>query len=99
MVEPLVELEENGVRVLVLTADGKKCQRCYRVLPEVVHDLCVRCIIVGMEEYNGRWVGDNDYWWYQQVVLRARRKDPRAFTWFNGHEHRDNVEECEQCTR
>jgi isoleucyl-tRNA synthetase len=35
--------EVPGVSVVVPAAEGAKCQRCWRVLPEVQGDLCRRC--------------------------------------------------------
>jgi isoleucyl-tRNA synthetase len=35
--------EISGVSVRPFRAEGAKCARCWRVLPEVVADLCNRC--------------------------------------------------------
>jgi isoleucyl-tRNA synthetase len=35
--------EIDGVSVRPFRAEGAKCARCWRVLPEVTEDLCVRC--------------------------------------------------------
>jgi len=32
-----------GVAAVVTAAPGEKCQRCWRVLPEVAEELCLRC--------------------------------------------------------
>ena len=42
---------EQNMGVVVTLADGNKCERCWRVLPEVKTDLCQRCtkVVEGME--------------------------------------------------
>jgi isoleucyl-tRNA synthetase len=33
----------QGIGVVMQLAEGEKCERCWRVLPEVTHELCERC--------------------------------------------------------
>ena len=47
--------DSPGTGVVVEAAEGEKCARCWRVLPEVATDLCVRCtaVVATLEERAG----------------------------------------------
>ena len=47
--------DSPGTGVVVEAAEGEKCARCWRVLPEVATDLCARCtaVVATLEERAG----------------------------------------------
>jgi isoleucyl-tRNA synthetase len=54
--EPISTVQGDRVHVTVHPADGKKCERCWRILPEVGQDathpgLCERCVDVLRRHY------------------------------------------------